>query len=96
MPLVIIKSPPGSREATEAIHRAAEIPADIVLMGDAVGLTLKDMLTGFCGTAFALAGEVRTFVASGGGRAELEKGVRLLSQEELEQMLSEQETQGPF
>jgi len=91
--LVVIKSPPGSTQADAAIKRAAEITADIVLVGDAAGLALKDMLEGFCGTAFALENDVLSTLAAG---AVLEKGVKLITQTELERMLSEDEHCGPF
>lgn len=91
--LFIIKSPPGSPESIEAVKRAAELTADIVLVGDAAGLALKDKLEGFCGTAFALESDVRSNLPPG---ADLEKGVKLVTPGELELMLKEEEYSGPF
>lgn len=91
--LIIIKSPPGSVPATEAVNRAAELTADIVLTGEAVGLALKDALSGFCGTAFALDIHMQQHLPA---TAELEKGVKPVSRRELDLMLDREETMGPY
>ena len=93
MPIVIIKSPPGSPAAADAVSRAATLAADIVLEADAAGLALKDMLKGFCGTAFVNAEDAGERLPAG---AELEKGVRLLTGEEMEALLAGQEVLGPY
>ena len=91
--LIIIKSPPGSISAAQAVDRAAEMTADIVLIQEAVGLALKDALSGFCGTAFALDMDMQQYLPEG---AELEKGVKPISRDELEQLLKKEEHQGPY
>lgn len=92
--MVIIKSPPLSKEAGDAVMRAADMTADIILIKEAVGLALKDALKGFCGTAFALAEDVARGLPEG---AELDKGVKLISASEMEKMMLEgEEASGPF
>ena len=91
--LIVIKSPPCSQEASQAIKKAAELAADIVLIEEAVRHALKDMLVGFCGTAFALEDDVSSRLPDG---AELESGVKLVSAEDLQQMLAREEHSGPF
>ena len=91
--LIVIKSPPGSLEASQAVKKAAELAADIVLIEEAVRLALKDMLVGFCGTAFALEDDVRSRLPEG---AELEMGVKLVSPADLEQMFGLEAHSGPF
>lgn len=91
--LVIIQSPAGSEKAILAVNTAAETAADIVLMGDAVGLARKEMLEGFCGTAFALADDVSRLLPPG---TELESGVKLINADDLTRMLRQQESSGPY
>jgi hypothetical protein len=90
---IVIKSPPGSPEASAAVKKAAELATDIVLTEEAVGLALKDRLEGFCGTAFALEDDVLLHLPEG---AEMEKGVKLVSREELESMLAGGGYSGPY
>lgn len=91
--IIIIKSPQGSERAYSAIEEAAAMAADIVLMGPAAALAAKNMLEGFCGTAFALRSDIDLYLPHG---SELEKGVKLLSKQELECLLREDDTLGPF
>ena len=91
--LIVIKSPPGSSKALKAVIKAAELAADIVLVGEAVCHAVKDGLEGFCGTAFALEGDARRLLP---GDTELEKGVKLVTEEEIEEMLGKEENSGPF
>jgi len=82
--LVVIVSPPHSERASAGVRLAAELAADIVLMGEAVGLARRGALEGFCGTAHALEDDVRQ---RGIPEAELERGVRLIDRAELRHML---------
>lgn len=91
--LILIKSPPGSLEAASAIKKAAELAADIMLLEDAAGFALMNMLEGFCGTAFVIATDISSRLPQG---SELEKGVKLISAEEKELMLEREEHSGPY
>jgi len=91
--LIVIKSAPGSPEASKAVRKAAELTADILLVEDAVGLALRDMLEGFCGTAFALSEHLYTRLPKS---AELEKGVKLLTRAEMNSMLGNTKHSGPY
>jgi len=86
--LIVIKSPPGSPDASKAVRKAAELAADILLVGDAVGLARRDMLEGFCGTAFALSEHLHAMLPTD---TELEKGVKLISRAEMNSMLGKTE-----
>ncbi len=77
----------------QAVNLAAEITADIVLTDEAVGFALKDALNGFCGTAFALDTHMQQYLPQ---EAELEKGVKQVSRDELNHILHSEETQGPY
>ena len=82
--IIIINTPPSSEEAQNSIKKAAELTADIILIGPAAALAQKDMLTGFCGTAFALEDDLRTHMPK---EAELEKGVKVINADELDELL---------
>lgn len=57
--LVILKSPPDSREGKRAVRLARDMAADIVLLQNAVYYAEKDRLEGFCGTVYALDADMR-------------------------------------
>jgi len=86
-PLVIIKSPPGSDGAIEAVRVARDNVADIVLVEEAVLLARKDKLEGFCGTVYALRDDILSR-----GIDDLEKGVKEIDAGELEDLLSDKES----
>jgi len=89
--LVIIKSRYGTREAERGVKLARDEAADIVLMGDGVSLAGKDRLDGFCGTAHVLKDDLEARDVG-----ELEKGVRVISREELNVLITEEEVLGTF
>lgn len=80
---MIIKSGPDSDEAMKAIGIARDETADIVLIGDAVYLARPDGLEGFCGTAFALAEDIRSR-----GIVDIDKGVKEITPEELIELMA--------
>ena len=86
--IIIINSPPDSEEARNSIKKAAELTADIVLIGPATALAKKDMLVGFCGTAFALEDDLNAHMPEG---TELEKGVKVINADELDELLKNEE-----
>ncbi len=64
--------------------RAALETADLILVRDAVPLARKGALEGFCGTAFVLD---ESLVAMGVRPEELEKGIKVMTKEELRELL---------
>ena len=73
--------------------QAAEMAADILLTDKAVGLALRDALKGFCGTAFVLAEDMERLMPAD---AELDKGVKPVSPQEMDAMLQAENSSGPF
>lgn len=92
--IVVIESPPGSDRARSGIGLAAEQAADIALIGAASApFARKGALRGFCGTAIVGRDAIE---AAGIAEAELEKGVRVMSGSELDELIADAEVLGRF
>ena len=92
--IVVIESPPLSVRAIAGVKAAADLTADIALVGDAVGLARRGALDGFCGTAHALEDDLRE---RGIPESELERGVRLIDRVELRRLIeAEGRVEGEF
>jgi hypothetical protein len=77
---IVIASPPDSAHARSALMRAAELAADVILVGPAVRLGLPGGTGGFCGSAFVLHADLAD---EGLSLGDLEKGVQALDYDEL-------------
>jgi hypothetical protein len=91
---VIIRSAPGTHEASRGVKLARDRAADRRLIRDGAFHVRKNALKGFCGTAFALAEDVRQ---TGTEEEEMERGIRTVSAEEMIEFLAgAEEVAGPF
>ena len=84
--LVMIKSAPVTDEAARAVKLAREMPADIVLMQNAVYFAEKDRLDGFCGTVYALDEDMKLR-----GISEKDKGVKEIGYGEMVDIMADEE-----
>lgn len=82
--LVLIKSAHDTPEARRAVKLARDMAADIVLLQNAVCLAEKDRLEGFCGTAHALAEDLKMR-----GIASVEKSVRPIDYGQLVDLIAD-------
>ncbi len=90
---VIIKSHPGSGPAMEGKRLARSFGADLILIGAGVALAREEVLGGFCGTVYVADADLE---GQGIGRDGLDKCVKVVSGEELRQMMSEGEVLDTF
>jgi sulfur relay protein TusB/DsrH len=84
--IVVIKSAPGTQEASRGVRVARDMAADLALLQDGVYLARKGMLEGFCGTAHVLGEDLRMR-----GIKDLEKYIRVIDHSQLVDLLSEAE-----
>jgi sulfur relay protein TusB/DsrH len=87
--LVIIKSGPRNAETRKRLELARDLAADILLLEDGVQLASGGSLQEFCGTAHALDEDIRLR-----GLKDVDKGVRVISRGQLEELLSKEEKIG--
>ncbi len=71
-------------ETQRKVGQAALETVDLILVREAVPLALKKALEGFCGTAFVLDEDLE---AKGIRPGDMEKGVKVMSREELRELL---------
>lgn len=89
--LIILKNGPDTTEGRRGIKLARDMAADVVLIQNAVYFAEKDRLEGFCGTAYALQEDL-----SLRGITETEKAIKIISYDELAELLSKEKTAGAF
>lgn len=73
------------------VERAALEGADLVLAHRGVALAIKGELDGFCGTAFAVEEDLKAMDIS---PDEIEKNIRLMSRQELLELVNRSEGSG--
>lgn len=88
---VVIYGGPGTNGAREGLEFARDTMADLVLVADAVQLATEGRLGGFCGTAYAVRGDVDARGVTG-----LEKGMKLIEYGELQKILKSDNVVGTF
>ena len=71
--IVIVKSSPDTPEGKRGVKLARDMAADIALIQNGVYFAQKEMLEGFCGTAYVLGDDTRL---RGLNRDEIDKAIR--------------------
>ena len=84
--IVIVKSSPDTPEGKRGVKLARDMAADIALIQNGVYFAQKEMLEGFCGTAYVLGDDTRL---RGLNRDEIDKAIRNIDYDGLVDLMAE-------
>ena len=84
--IVIVKSSPDTPEGKRGVKLARDMASDIALTQNGVYFAQKEMLEGFCGTAYVLGDDTRL---RGLNRDEIDKAIRNIDYDGLVDLMAE-------